>query len=339
MKDQDGDGDIEECSYGKRLAPINYATFDKLVTCGVDQVGNAVETASQSFVLYSESSILNNEPIVGYDKVTVYTQSKELNGYTEYEYNNTISASPNFANGSFNARPAGIPNLIRLGNGLLIKHIDYVHETSTNLFRKAKETINNYASLPTITHVGLRLMRSLSGSCVSYAGKGVSYLQYPAFQSSWNQLSSQTVVEYPLVNEGFSTTTEYVYEQGEPEHYLPIQTKVLGSDGSITSSILVYPTDYANASGAIYEMQQKNLLLPIERVQYKEVGTTRTILSGSITTYKPGGQGLVDQVLELETVSPVPLASFKFSNRSTAGQLPPSAGGPANYSADTRYKP
>src|SRR3546814_7686084 len=103
------------------------------------------------------------------------------------------------------------------------------------------------------------------------------------------------------------------------------------------STRMVYPQDYLNTSGFINDMKVKHLVgMPIEQVTAKEVGSTRTILSGSITTYKAGGKGQVDQVLALETAAPVALASFRFSNRSAVNQLPP-AGAKANYSPDTRY--
>jgi len=60
------------------------------------------------------------------------------------------------------------------------------------------------------------------------------------------------------------------------------------------------------------------------------------MLSGQIFTYKTGGGGLVDQMLELETSTPLAQSSFKFSHR-PLGQFP-NPGETGAYSADSRYK-
>ncbi|MFC3199533.1 hypothetical protein ACFOET_18095 [Parapedobacter deserti] len=152
-------------------------------------------------------------------------------------------------------------------------------------------------------------------------------------------LKSKKVTDYDLngLNPVVSNT-RYFYDN--TVHRQLSRTELTSSDGGREITYTSYPHDYANTSGFIKEMKDRHLIgYPIEQVRYKEVGTTRTVLSGSITTYKTGGKGLVDQVLALEAASPVPLASFRFSNRTTAGQLPPSVGSSANYSPDTRYKP
>lgn len=109
------------------------------------------------------------------------------------------------------------------------------------------------------------------------------------------------------------------------------------SDGSREITHRLFPYNYGGTAFINNLRTARFLALPIEQVTYREVGSTRTILSGNLTTYRTGGKGLIDQVFQLETLAPVALSAFKFSNYST-GQLPPvnSAGG---YSRDTRYQP
>lgn len=117
---------------------------------------------------------------------------------------------------------------------------------------------------------------------------------------------------------------------------LPVREITSTSSGDSSVVYKSYPREYAPGTLFVDSLVNRNMVAyPIETVQTREVGSTRTVLSGSITTYKTGGKGLVDQVLELETAAPVALASFRFSNRGT-GVLPPS-GTAGAYSPDTRY--
>ncbi|MCE7057198.1 RHS repeat protein [Algoriphagus sp. AGSA1] len=132
----------------------------------------------------------------------------------------------------------------------------------------------------------------------------------------------------------FVTTTNYSYDN--PLHSQPTRIVVDKSDGTKEIVNMSYPLDYPSGNTFLDNLKSKNLLnYPIETVRYKEAGTIRTILSGEINKYKTGGTGLVDEVLKLETQSPLALGSFKFSNRSL-GTLPPS-GTTAGFSPDTKY--
>lgn len=122
-----------------------------------------------------------------------------------------------------------------------------------------------------------------------------------------------------------------------PSHLQPTRVEITKSDGSKEITCTTYPDDYPAGTAFIDYLKTNNMIAyPIEKVVYREVGSTRTILSGSITKYKTEGKGLIDQVLRMETSAPVPLASFKFSNRQ-AGILLPS-GASSAFSPDSRYK-
>lgn len=152
----------------------------------------------------------------------------------------------------------------------------------------------------------------------------------------WMFLNQQKVTTYDA--DGNSISYENHFFRDNVKHAQVTRSKRLNSDGSTEVTHTTYPHDYSNTSGFIGEMKAKHLSgYPIEQVNYKEVGSTRTMLSGNITVYKTGGNGLVEQLLGLESMSPVALSSFKFSNRGT-GVLPPT-GSTGAYSPDSRYKP
>ncbi|MBK1442603.1 hypothetical protein JHJ32_21565 [Parapedobacter sp. ISTM3] len=155
------------------------------------------------------------------------------------------------------------------------------------------------------------------------------------------KLTRTMVTTYNSTTDSVVEMTDYAYDGmnlGQP-HYQMSKKTTARSDGSKEIAYHTYPLDYGNTFGFIYDMKNNNIISkPIESVLYKEVGSTRTILAGNITTYKLGGRGLVDQLLELETAAPLALGTFKMSNR-VLGQFPSAANGGGSYSPDARYQP
>ncbi|MDR2274077.1 MAG: hypothetical protein LBF27_24435 [Sphingobacterium sp.] len=127
-----------------------------------------------------------------------------------------------------------------------------------------------------------------------------------------------------------------VYNYDNPGHLQPSRVSSIKSNGVKEVALYTYPDDYASGTVFIDNMKSNHLIAyPIEKVNYKEVGSVRTILKGEITKYLNGGKGLVDQTLFLENQLPIALSAFKFSNRSL-GVLPPT-GTVAPYAVDNRY--
>lgn len=150
------------------------------------------------------------------------------------------------------------------------------------------------------------------------------------------KLKKQVVHQYDQSGKhSFSTTKEFFYDN--PLHAQRSRTVITKSDGSREVTHILYPFDYTSGTAFIDNMKSNNLAnYPIESVTYKELGTSRTFLSGIINKYKTGGTGLVDERLQLELTGTVPLSSFKFSNCQT-GSLP-SEGIGTIFSPDPRYK-
>lgn len=155
--------------------------------------------------------------------------------------------------------------------------------------------------------------------------------------SRWFYMNQERQVTYDDNGNTVTQTMDYYYDN--PAHAIPTRIVKTASNGTKEAMLITYPLDYSNTGGFIGEMKNSHLVsYPIEQVKYQvENGSTRTIFSGSITRYKTGGTGLKEQELLLEATDPVALGSFKFSNRSSAGVLPPS-GSKAAFGPDSRYK-
>ncbi len=278
-----------------------------------------------SILLAAESSIIpiGSSPqgnYVGYGLVTEYNgMSKEQsNGYTLQSFYNR---SEDVVHSPVAPDVAGF---YHLDNGLIhmilhvdaadqvVKRIDYSYE----LDQDSKQEV-----------LGAKRFSVMGLPCPA-----VSYAYYTYKVEWWKRTGETTTIATGSGNQELAITYQY-----EPVSKMLRRTEATTSGSGKEVIYTSYPHDYANTSGFIHEMKENHLVAyPIEQVKYREVGSTRTILSGNITTYKTGGKGLVDQLLSLETTAPVALSAFKFSNRAL-GQLPP-ANDPANYAPDGRYK-
>lgn len=296
--------------------------------CGVGFVYDAVyhvrltspsvplASSAGSHVEYSEVTERYEEGGGKGKTVTFYTSSKEsgnrdINSYT-FPY--MASVSRGYKRGK-------------------VKRIESYRLLSGN-YTLIREVQNEYQSLPALDDIyGISI-----GLVAEYpAMPHNNVYNHNSYSFARDYYAQTSSIERSYDGSMAEKKVEFYYDN--TIHCKPTRIELTNSDGSNEVTYTAYPSDYANTTGFIGEMKSNYLIAyPIEQVRYREVGSTRTVLSGSITTYKTGGKGLMDQVLALETASPVPLASFKFSNRSM-GQLPPSVGSPGNYSADTRYKP
>lgn len=335
--DYNNDGTAEECSYGRKLSNDIFAGYDIHRICGYNPQGDFVVGLSQSYNLFSQSNILSGSAIVGYDKVTVLENGDKLNGYSEFKYRNSQDREILYTSylPGFNIRPSGTPNLRSMDNGLLDSQIDYKRNPSTNQFSVLKETLNTYQNLPVLSHVGLRITNTNSANCPVVNSQGYLLSQYPASQSAWSAVATQTINDYSDPTNISSIKTEYQYEN-TPQHYQPIVTILNNSRDRQVSTVNLYPSDYASGNTAIDEMKAINLVQPLEQVSFLKDGSTVTITSGKISVYKTGGKGLIDKEYFLESTVPVTQASFKFSNQ-VLGTFP--SLNPGNvFGMDTKYK-
>ena len=123
--------------------------------------------------------------------------------------------------------------------------------------------------------------------------------------NTWLKLKSVETKEVDQ-NGGHLLTSTASYYYDNMAHMQPTRTETTRSDGRTEITDISYPLDYAAGTPFIDDMNARHLLsYPVEQVSYLNNGTDNRIVSGSITTYKRGGEGLKDRELRLETASPV----------------------------------
>jgi hypothetical protein len=220
-------------------------------------------------------------------------------------------------------------------------------ETSTDYYNSAgilvKNITNSYDTLAgSLTNVQAIELKPTVGIITSPGGEvnnlnatlATVYYTHSCFL--YNNSTTETTYDkngqHPI-----STLINKYYDN--VNHLQPTRTETYGSDGSEITIATSFPNDFASGGVPFIDSMQANHLtsFPIEQIVYKQKGGVNNIVRGNIITYKADGRGLPDQLLKLETASPILQSSFKFSNRST-GVLPPSSS-PAQYSADSHYHP
>lgn len=220
-------------------------------------------------------------------------------------------------------------------------------ETNTDYYNSAgiiqKSILNNYdtlaGSLTNVQSIELKptvQIITIPGASVTYFNAPLASLYY--VHSCFLYNSSQTETTFDENGQNPITTTVNKYYDNV-KHLQPTRIETAGSDGSVITTATSFPDDFAMGGVSFIDSMEAHHLtsFPIEQVVYKQKGGVNNIVSGNIITYKTDGAGLPDQLLKLETASPILQANFKFSNRST-GVLPPLSS-PAQYSADTHYQP
>lgn len=346
--DYDNDGLAEECSYGRMLAGRQYTNHEILVKCNGNEAAYC-----DAFNLYSDTRIQLEEPVVGYDKVALFYGENGENGKEEAAFENASSTSLQYTFGSsmgyvqVNVRTSGLRDMIQLGNGMIRNKTIYRRNPSGSGFNKLKETTYSYSSSPEVTMLGIAKIAELpagaygtGGILLCQTGKcGWVVGQYPIIQSSWSYIDSIEIRDYDPDNGAMimSHATKYKYEASTPIHYQPVEATFTNSKGIKHRSYSIYPSDYATGTPFLDGMIARNLVTPIENVVMKEDDAgSKYILSGLITKYRADNPSLQDGIYTITPTQPVPLSSFKFSNRAI-GVLP-TTGNKSLYQPDVAYQ-
>ncbi|MGK6353493.1 RHS repeat domain-containing protein [Parapedobacter sp. DT-150] len=312
--------------------------------CGVDvggMVAQCVYKAAYSTPVYSLEYLSGGH--IYYTHVIVVDNDSWANGGTEYQYLGAPGFNPTLVRGR---TIPGVP-IANYGHdpGLERAATTFVTTGGTSgnyTVQMVREVITDYR---TDERLNLELdcfsvRRNWPVSYVSNPPAASQFAPYDVMRYTvvrkWVYPEVRTTREFRSEGNPVITTEEYGYDN--VTHLQPNRIRRSASDGSVEVTHTLYPHDYSNTTGFIGEMKTSFLVgYPVEEVRYREVGTTQTILSGSNTTYVLGAKGLIDEVWQLESPNPVPLASFKFSNRAQ-GQLPPGTGSNGSYTRDSRYK-
>ncbi len=160
-----------------------------------------------------------------------------------------------------------------------------------------------------------------------------SYFNYGEYiiEVGKNMLKRKLVYNY---FNGNTLSNEYRYEYS---NLLPSKETIKRSSGDVVVNYSTYPLDYPLGTQFIDDMKNNGLInFPIEKVSCLDKGSSFSILSGVLNTYKIGGKGLFDSKWALENQTPIGLNSFKFSNRSIG--ILPTSGASTSYAPDANYK-
>ncbi|MFE7250230.1 hypothetical protein ACFU8T_00005 [Sphingobacterium spiritivorum] len=155
------------------------------------------------------------------------------------------------------------------------------------------------------------------------------------YLSRWFYLKSIRNITY---GESGVTEERESYDYDNPKHGLLSKTTFFKSKGDPEIISVLYPNDYANGRAFIDDMKNNYLIAyPIEQIRYKKSGNSYFILSGKITEFHNGGKAQVDKISEIETLNPIELSSFKFSNN-LQGNLPSGSASAVVFSPYNGYK-
>lgn len=156
------------------------------------------------------------------------------------------------------------------------------------------------------------------------------------YLSKWQRLDSSRTTSYVGSGSDSSFSTEYYYYDN-PKHIQATRTVFANSKKEERTDYVLYANDYLAGTPFVDSLVKKNAIsLPVEIVKTLKFNNSSYVIAGDIASYKQDTKIVYDQLYQLETASQVPIASFRFSNKSTAGVLPYS-GSKAMFSPFNKY--
>ena len=284
---------------------------------------------------------------VYYSQVTEYNSAETpaVNGKTIYNYTVPTSSQPYTTVES--TLPFYVQNFnfdVWSGSQLSSKSI-YKYDKSINDYKIMTSQALNYQQYNAVNIPQANIYRyhefpnESGGGLTKYSIEVNTWqVYYPldkTITSAVLKLAGETTIQYDNNGNSIAATTNYGYNN--LVHLNPTSIRTSKSNKKDLITYINYTQDYAAGTTFIDDLNTKNIIAPIEKVTTLVDGANTTILSGEISTYKPGGKGLVDQVFKTESIAPISLSSFKFSNR-TAGVLPTGSSAAA-FAKDGSYKP
>jgi len=279
--DKDGNGSVENYSYGRRMSPPSYYRNEILTDMEDGHV-----LLCPAFTRTSNS--VSNLGSIGYDRVVEYTTNSTGNvvsGKTEYQFHNQIDSLISYRypisgnQGGYldnlPIRKPGIRNLSYALNGSLKSKT--VYKTEGTGYRKLVEE-NSYFSTP-----NRYTLYNLTYEEI-YASNAQLYLTsvYPSMRSEFIRLDSTVVSNYqPEAEAQFLTSsTQYYYEN--PVHFQPTRIVNIGSDGNLVEKRNRYSQDNISglttqASDAKNSLISKHIVSPLLESETIENGQTQVI--------------------------------------------------------------
>ncbi|ASZ14428.1 hypothetical protein [Chitinophaga sp. MD30] len=303
---------------------------------------------------------------VGYEHVTERSiNSGDVdNGYTDYTFSfskdslNMLNFDMGYWSG-MSIYNASVPVTgFDYKRGLLLSKTEYRRNTN-GTYTKLRSTEHNYSfndyntsrhynrlrnlRVKTLRNVNYPCGTPLNGYTIpSPTGGKYSFsadFAYAFYHIITGWVEQQTVKEtvYTDGNNPIVHTTNYFYDN--PLLLNPSRIVQRDSKGSSIVQTNSYAYDYAAGTPFIDAMVNNYITgIPIEQVQYQTDASGNSIITGGkITTFKPDGKNLADEVKILSLSQPLALSGFKFSN-TTQGSFPISTPNRTVFSPDNRYE-
>ncbi|MEM7374465.1 MAG: hypothetical protein AAF587_38085 [Bacteroidota bacterium] len=280
LEDRDNDGNMEEYSYGKRLARPIYGRLHESTRWDHIPPSTCVENIITSFTIAANSLA----PLKGYGGVVGYDQIVEkwgkngseegIFGKIEYQYHN----QPDVIKAYYFRRPPGLPNFPHEEsalNGMLKQRKEYSYQGNAQ-FKLVKSLKNDYidpGGWETVFGMYQQLYEiDINNNCNITTGIClVESFIYPVVRQSWPRLISSTETEYDILSgNSVETTSNYTFDEN---------LYLIRNQSTTNSDDVVYKTEYTYAeergSGVPVEMYAVNspnykhmLNIPIEEASF-----------------------------------------------------------------------
>jgi hypothetical protein len=300
--DKNGDGQAEECSYGRRMVNPNYSYFErrrKMYCETIDLMTICNEIICESLKRSSESTVplFGSGNPVAYDQVTVYYGTNGENGKSTFVYHNLPDLALNYSADTWVAniatnvprRPPSSSTIAHNLNGMLKNQYDFRY-VAPNQFDTVKTIRNTFTNL----HSQLSAIvwavekRRIPSEVTLECSKYENYV-YPSLQRTWvNQMSSieKTFDQFDQFKTTQITTTN---TYGNFQHFLLTRQDV-DWEGKHVVTKFKYPLDYQDEQCSPPVLAMKNLQFfysPLIQKRTEEIiNTTQNVIGQDITQFE-----------------------------------------------------
>ncbi|NHA06997.1 hypothetical protein G7092_24570 [Mucilaginibacter sp. HC2] len=268
----------------------------------------------------------SNIGVIGYSKVTELEGANGENGKTEYYYHNTDDVVDSHY-------MMNVPSIHDPLNGKLEEKIIYnaagqvIEKTGYQYQLQLYQT----TSLTGLTRTPLLPGYGITDYLPTLTSAIKSFLRYYKMPSYWVVKTAEADTLYDRNQNATISNNRYYYNN--PAHRNVTASELTKSNGNTFGTSYTYSQDYLPGTTFINDMVAANIVsTPIEAVKYQIDGSgSKTILDGTIKTYKAGGKGLLDQVQMLESNQPINSTGFNYSYGNYTS--------PTTFTPDSHYNP
>lgn len=302
--DKNGDGQVEECSYGRRMANPNYSFFEtnRKEECEtINLITVCVEISCESLKRSSESAIplTNNGSAVSYDQVTVYYGENGENGKTVYRYHNLPDMILNYTADAFVGtwlvnvprRPPSLSLISHELNGLLTHQYDF-KRLAPNQFDTVRTVTNVYSNAHSqLSSMVWAVEKRKTNTTVSQEPECNKYdnFVYPALLRTWVNLVSTTEKIFDQLNPS-KTTTRITNNYFQNFNHFQLTRTEQQWDGRLVVTKLKYPLDYLESECSPSVLSMRNLQTmysPVIQKRTEEIiNGTANVIAQDITRFE-----------------------------------------------------